>query len=389
MTIPSRTTQPELPDVLVVGGGIIGLSIALELADRRANVRLIERGEPGREASWAGAGILPPGSGYGCHPGLEAMAARSNTLHPLISQRLSAETGIDDGFRRCGAIYMTTPRNRCEVMATLGRWRSLGATIEPAAETVADKRLTGICGIQGDHNSFWVPGEATVRNPRRLPALVDLCRSKGVRIDAGVGVEGVVVEAGRAIGVQTSRGTIIAGAVCLAAGAWIAPLVEPMGLRAEVRPIRGQMVLLQGVVGAPEMIVHNDDMYVVPRFDGRVLVGSTVEDVGFDKSTASAAIAELVERARRLVPALRNAEVHAQWAGLRPATPDGLPILGAVTGVSNAYMAGGHFRAGLHLAPATAELLCDVIEGHTLDPIYDDFATGRFSPTHATAFCCP
>ncbi|QDU88592.1 Hydrogen cyanide synthase subunit HcnC precursor [Pirellulimonas nuda] len=366
-------THASRPDVLVVGGGIIGLSIALELADRGAKVKLIDRGEPGREASWAGAGILPPGSGYSGHPALEAMAARSNVLHPRLSGRLREETGIDDGYVRCGAIYMTTSEPSDGESETLMRWRARGAVVEPATPS----HLSGLA-VPPQRAAHWVPAEASVRNPRRLKALVRLCELAGVSVEAGVEARSLRLKGSRVASVVVDRGELCCGAVCLAAGCWSGPLAERLGMRAPVRPIKGQIALLRGPVGLLPHVVHDGDFYLTPRADGRVVVGSTVEDVGFDKTTEADAISALVGHAHRLAPALRQTELESCWAGLRPASCDGLPILGRIAGYENAYIGGGHFRAGLHLAPSTAELVCGTIEGKTLEPPFVDLAASRF-----------
>ncbi|MEN1679787.1 MAG: FAD-dependent oxidoreductase [Planctomycetota bacterium] len=371
--------QSESTDCLVVGGGVIGLSIAYELARGGRTVRLLERGQTGREASWAGAGVLPPGSWYLDHPAADWLAAESCRAHAELSEELAEAAGIDDQYARCGAIYLQSEETRGSLAEKFAGWRTRGIEVETLGPKVAASVAPGVaCGA-----GYFVPGEAQVRNPRRLRALHVACERRGVRIETGVSAEAFTVRNGRIESLQTSDGPRVAGGYCLAAGAWVGPLAESLGVRAPVRPIRGQMLLLRLPRPVVDRIVHRDGLYLVPRSDGKVLVGATVEDAGFDKSTNPTDLQALRRFAVDVVPALADAEVEKSWAGLRPGSADGLPLIGPLAGLANAWIAGGHFRSGLQFAPATARLVRGLMGGEAVDAPIEAFAPNRFTDAAA------
>jgi glycine oxidase len=348
-------------DVIVIGGGIVGLSVAYELAGDSLAVTLLERGEIGREASWAGAGILPPASWYVDHPALDAFALEADAAHAELSQRLLDETGIDDEYTRCGAVYHQTPENAAYLSETFARWRSLGV------EVVA----------QG--STYGVAAEAQVRNPRRLRALAAACAKRGVRLLTDAPVSGFDIAAdGSIAAVRTPTETYRCGGVCLCAGAWTPELAELGYSHVPGRPVMGQMLLLR-----PEKpldrIVHRYPHYAAPRRDGLVLVGATVEEAGFDKQITESARTELLRAAAQIDPSLANATVMRHWAGLRPASADALPQIGLLPGYSNAWVASGHYRSGLQLAPPTARLVSAMIRGVPCDLPAAPFDPSRFA----------
>ncbi|TWT99724.1 Hydrogen cyanide synthase subunit HcnC precursor [Botrimarina colliarenosi] len=341
------TRSDRHDDAVVVGGGVIGLSIAYELACEGLSVTLLERGELGKEASWAGAGILPPASWYTDHPAIDAMARVASLQHASLSKRLCDETGIDDEYDRCGADYVETAANRSYLQAAFARWQSMGIDVDSVA---------------GESTTWRVPSEAQVRNPLRLQALEQACRLRGVRIETGAAVEGFQRRPNGPIeAVVTAAGRYRAGAYCLCAGAWTPELAQLAWSRAPGRPVRGQMLLLRPTGTPLRRIVHRYPHYAVPRRDGLVLVGATVEEQGFSKTTTTAARDELLEAARAIHPALGAAMVERQWAGLRPASADALPQIGPLPGVANGWVASGHHRCGLQLSPPTAVLISAMI----------------------------
>jgi len=360
-TPPMRT--PATADVLVLGGGVIGLSIAYDLAGHGLEVTLLDRGRPGREASWAGAGVLPPASWYVDHPALDAWCQAAAPMHAELSARLREETGVDDEYWPCGAEYQTTDANHDYVDQTLARWRSRGVDVR------GPERL--------------VPGEAQVRNPRRLKALLAACRVRGVRVVADVEAHGFercgeVIDA-----VRTSAGRFSAGAYCLAAGCWTPRLAAEADTHAPGEPVRGQMLLLRPTTPTLDRIVHRYPYYAVPRRDGRVLVGATLERAGFANQTTAQARADLLAAAAAIEPSLTGAAVEGHWAGLRPASADRLPQIGPLPGLSNAWVAAGHHRSGLQLAPPTAELISAMIRGERCDLPSEAFDPARFAPAEA------
>jgi glycine oxidase len=364
-------------DVLIVGGGVIGLSLAWDLARHGQRVRVIDRGPPGREASWAGAGILPPANrAKAIHP-YDQLCGLSAELHPAWAAELAARTGIDTGYRRCGGLYLARTPGEA---ASLAAWAADQAATGIAVRKIGPEELADVeprlraAGAQGSrpHEAYVLPDEAQVRNPRHLQALVAACELLGVEITPNVAAGDVVLQGNRVGGVAAAGGLLRASRYCFTAGAWTGQLLAKLGQPIAVLPIRGQMVLLRCESPPLRHIVNVGSRYIVPRDDGRVLVGSTEEEVGFDKRTTDEAIADLTALARELVPTLASAPLERAWAGLRPASFDGLPYLGPLPGLSNAFVAAGHFRSGLFLSPGTAvvmsQLLRDEAPGIDLTP---------------------
>ncbi len=352
-------------DCLIVGGGVIGLSLAYELAGHGLTVRVIDAGQPGREASWAGAGILPPASAAVDDP-LERLRALSNALHEQWSQALRDTTGVDNGFRRSGAIYLA--RNEAVArelneFAVLAQSRNIVARrLSPDALAEHEPLLQPRGGVV---SAFLVPAECQIRNPRHLKALIIGCTNRGVEITPGVAAEDFEIRDDRVRAVRTSAGSLAVDRVCITTGSWTGALARKLGTAPRIKPIRGQMVLLSTARPLVSRIINEGSRYLVPRSDGRLLVGSTEEDVGFDRSTTAGAIGGLLQFALSLVKELEGAQVERSWAGLRPSTSDGLPYLGAVPGLENAFVAAGHFRGGLQLSTGTAVVMSQLIRGQT------------------------
>jgi glycine oxidase len=204
---------------------------------------------------------------------------------------------------------------------------------------------------------------AQVRNPRLVRALVASLRTHDVTLGPGCPVYAWETNGTRVDAVVTHAGRQVAGQYVLCAGAWSDELLRPLGVRANVRPVRGQIALLNTRATAPAKVLIRGKRYIVPRGDGRVLVGSTEEDAGFEKRTTASAIAGLLEFGTRLVPSLADATIERCWAGLRPGSPDGRPFIGRVPGFNDVWVAAGHFRSGIQLAPGTARILAEAIHG--------------------------
>lgn len=333
----------------MIGGGVIGLSIAYEAARHGATVRLLERGTIGRQASWAGAGILPPGSWYSEHPALEELAKLSYQLYPTWSERLLQETGIDNQYEPLGARYIPDSlEDEQELERKFADWRGRGIEVHSS---------------QGEQPWFFVPGEAQVRNTQHLAALEAGCRQLGVEIAPHSPIDALPAGKNRIDEIISCGRCWHFDHLCLAAGAWTGGLLRKAAPRVTTEPVRGQMLLLKMPERAIDQIIHSGGRYIVPRRDGHVLVGSTLERVGFDCSTNEADIAALYRFACDIEPQLERAEVVKSWAGLRPATEDGLPLIGPVPGYENAYVATGHYRSGLQFSPATAVVMRELVAG--------------------------
>ncbi len=351
-----------MDDVLIIGGGVIGLSLAYELAQHGAVVRVIDRGPLGGESSWAGAGILPPGSRHPqAHP-LEQLAALSAELHAHWAEQLRAETGIDTGYRRCGGLYLPEGEDAGPLDEAMRDLQQGGVEVLALsrAELQREEPALHPGAVQG---AWLLPQEAQVRNPRHLKALAAACAQRGVALCAGVPAEEVIVRSGRIEAVRTCLGELRAAQYCVCSGAWSGALAQRCGTPLRIKPVRGQIVLLSSIRPVLRHVVNCGGRYLVPRPDGFTLIGSTEEDAGFDKRTTASAAEELLHFARQWVPALGSAAVERCWAGLRPGTQDGLPYLGPLPALANAFVAAGHFRSGLLLSTGTARVMAQLLRG--------------------------
>ena len=348
-----------MADVTVIGGGVIGLSVADELVRAGATVRLLDRAEFGLEASWAGAGMLPPGTDTHARTPEARLRGLSNTLWPELSARLREETGVDNGFRRCGAVLLH--ESEAQTRAASEAWHAEDVPAEPLALPEVHRLEPHLHAAR--LSSLHLPTQAQVRNPRHLKALLAACVARGVELVPGAPATGWTRDGDRLREVRTPLGRFASDAFVLAAGAWTGGLLDGLGLGSPIRPVRGQMLLLRTRGTVLSRIIELGPRYLVPRGDGRLLVGSTEEQVGFDKRLTAAGVAGLTALALKLCPPLADATLERAWAGLRPGSPDGLPAISRVPGVENLVVAAGHFRAGLQLSPATALLVRQLLTG--------------------------
>jgi glycine oxidase len=355
--------MPDLkthPDVVVIGGGVIGLSIAYQLARQGLRPTVLDRREPGREASWAGAGIIAPGSEIPQALPMARLRTRSALLYPEWSEQLRDETGIDNGYRRCGAVDVAfDPKGENDLMAAAGRWRAEGIAFERLGPRDFDRVEPALS--RELRVAYFVPDRAQVRNTRHLRALAVAAARRGARIRPGVPCTGFEIAGGRVSAVTTPEGPIPCGAAIVSAGPWTEALLAPIGLRVPTPPVKGQIVLLRSDRPVLRRIVEFGAQYLVPRDDGRVLVGATEEDAGFDARPTAVAARDLIDLALRLCPELADSVVEATWAGLRPGSMDTRPIIGHAPGFENLIIATGHRRSGLQLSPATAEVVADLL----------------------------
>lgn len=345
--------------VLVIGGGVIGLSTAWELARHGASVRLIERGTPGQEASWAGAGMLPPGGLDGPPTTEVLLRAHSHRLWHDWAARLHDDTGIDTGYRVCGCLEVSHESAVDKSQSEIEQWRREGVPVEPLDPHELQRRFPAVKIHQG--HAYWLPDYAQVRNPRLLKALYAACSAAGVEFVSGTPVQQVLAQSGTAVGVRTPTGDMEADVYVVASGAWSSQLLDTWEPNLNVQPVRGQIVLLEQQPLTVSHIVQCGLQYIVPRPDGRVLIGATEEHAGFEKRNTAAALHSLLEFGLYWLPSLATARFERCWSGLRPYRPGGLPLIGRVPGLDNLLVAAGHFRAGLQLSPITATLLRELI----------------------------
>ncbi|MES2820547.1 MAG: glycine oxidase ThiO [Pseudomonadota bacterium] len=350
--------------VVLVGGGVVGLLSAKLLAEQGCKVELVERGAVGREASWAGGGIVSPLYPWRYSSAVTALAHWSQGFYPVLAERLLAETGIDPEVHATG-LYWLDLADEADALA----WSVLAGR---DLKSVGPAQLYRAVPALGDgfDKALHMPGVANVRNPRLLKALhTALLKLPNVTLHEHCEVSGFILEEGAVRGVQTGQGEIRAERVVLAAGAWSGLLLAGLGIELPVEPVKGQMILYRCAEDFLPSMVLAKGRYAIPRRDGHILIGSTLEFEGFDKTPTRSARDSLEASAIELLPALAQAEVVGHWAGLRPGSPEGIPFIGPVSGVEGLWLNCGHYRNGLVLAPASCRLLSDLLLGHP--PIVD------------------
>ena len=370
-------------DAIVVGGGIIGCSIALRLSDLGLKTTVIERGKIGCEASRAAAGMLSPQVGAGGPGPFFDLSLRSRKLYPEWAQRIHELSGIDPEYQDVGTLSVALSSSDQAEMDTWSRWQ-LDAGLALEQISIEDLRAQEPSVSEVAIAALRVPGDHQVDNRRLMDALEVAIKRAGIEVLEGHRVDSLDLKAGRAAGVICSGQARASGVVVLAAGSWSGSLFKEAALEVPVVPARGQMMAVKGEVAPISHVIHSGHCYLVPRRDGRIVIGSTVEYAGFHKATTAGGLHELLQAATRLVPSIREMEVAETWSGLRPDTPDHLPVLGP-SDIDNVYFATGHFRNGILLAPITAELLSRcIVDGESLPPEVSRFAAARFSSAAQT-----
>lgn len=351
-------------EVVIIGGGLVGCLSALRLADAGATVTVLEKGVPGAEASSAAAGILAAQSEARAPGLLYDLGIESRGLYAALAEELRERVGLDIGFRRCGVIQAVFDDAALDAQEKVFAWqRSRGQRVERLDARALREREPGISPSVVGGIAF--PDDAQVDPPRLVTAVAQAAERAGVRFKTGAVVRKVRVEGGRAIGVELDGEFVPGDHVVVAAGAWSA-LVEGANLPpGSVRPARGQVVELSLRTPPARAILFSSHGYVVPRADGRVVCGSTLEFVGFRNEVTAGGIARILAMAMELVPVLEHAVVTRLWSNFRPYTPDGMPLVGS-SGVEGLTIATGHYRSGILMAPVTAELVRDrVMVGRT------------------------
>jgi glycine oxidase len=360
-------------DVIIIGAGIIGLSLAISLRKQGLRVLIVERGEPGREASHAAAGMLA-GSGSEIPAGLRVLAEASARIYPEFVHEIEDESGARVDLRDQGTILISesgefpeaAERISFEQMRALEPGLAVAGWGRPALHTSSGE----ITGSSTELSAAYL-SERSVDPRALMAAAIKAAHHREVDISSGSEVTGLLVAGNRVTGVQTARTSYSAPIVVNCAGAW-AGCIGTFGF--PVRPVKGQML---AVIGGPHLkhVIRAENVYLVPRTDGRLVIGSTLEEAGYDKRTEINAVQRLLHAAVEIVPGLAESKIHEDWAGLRPGTPDELPILGE-SEVKGYFVAAGHFRDGILLAPITAQVMTDVVLGKF--PAYD---LGSFSPS--------
>ena len=355
-----RTASSKLQNrAVIIGGGIIGLSIARRLAGKAWHVTVLEKSEPGQEASSAAAGILAPKLEFDPGSPLLKAGILSQGIYNEFVEELQAETGVRIDLRLNGVIAPLEAAGKDPSMPKGGLLLQ-GREIRDLEPALAER-----C-----REALYFPDQGSIDNRALVKAVLASARSRGVKIFPHTRVEEILTAGDSICGVRTDRERLEADVVVNCAGAWAGQLQVP-GVEVRVRPIKGQMLLLdtagsspsEGATAAgPKLTIYSHHGYVVPRSDGRVVIGTTVEDKGYDKKVEAGTVARLLEKAVSLCPSLSTARFVEAWAGLRPQGENNLPTLGPA-GPHGYFLAVGHYRNGILLAPLSARIVTDRITG--------------------------
>ncbi|MEJ1382606.1 MAG: glycine oxidase ThiO, partial [Candidatus Sedimenticola sp. (ex Thyasira tokunagai)] len=365
-----------MPDHLIIGGGVIGMLTARELRLAGADVTLLERNTTGRESSWAGGGIISPLYPWRFPQPVTELARWSQCNYPELIEELLATTGIDSEWSRNGLLIIS-PEEQEEAL----RWgEESGSLIEVIDNTQLQECEPALS--EPPSSALWMPEVAQVRNPRLVKALRQDLVQLGVSILEQQKVEQINVIRGKVTGVSTHSQTIQADSVIVCAGAWSGQLFAQLPSPPAVEPVKGQMILFKGEPGMISRITLEQDRYIIPRVDGRVLFGSTLEQKGFDKQTTQAAREELLTIARSRFPILETLPVEHHWAGLRPGSPGGIPYIGPHPEIEGLLLNTGQYRNGVVLGPASARLAVDILLQRLPFCPIEPYALGATRPEH-------
>lgn len=349
---------------IVIGAGVIGMMQARELAQQGVKVTLVDKGACGAEASWAGGGIISPLYPWRYSEAVTALATWSQAYYPNLIQTLEAESDIDPELTRHGLLILNV-EDHDEAIA----WsKASDPWLEPV-DRDAVYQLEPILRT-GFTEGLWMPQVSSVRNPRLLKSLrAILEKDKNVEIREESAVVSFEKNGSRVLGVKTIRDEVLRGdLVLICSGAWSQALSDSNTI--DIQPVKGQMIRFEAQPGIVNRIVLNEGRYVIPRRDGSIIAGSTLEYTGFDKHTTEQAKNELADMAIDLFPDLAGCPISNHWSGLRPGSPDGVPYIGLLPEYDNVYINAGHFRNGLLLAPASVRLMTAMIcqQDLPLDP---------------------
>ncbi len=345
----------KMSDILIVGGGIIGMLTARELSLAGMKVTIVEQGQAGQESSWAGGGIISPLYPWRYSDSVSVLAKWGQAFYPELIEEMLSETGLDAELIQNGLLMFDDEHEKSRVWAK--KYQSQLQLID--RDKIAELEPELSVDLYEGKQAIWMPEVRQVRNPRLVKTTKNYLLKQGVKFSEQVKVTGFINKKDKVVGLTTSTGDMFADKVLVAGGAWSANLLKDMSI--SVEPVKGQMILFKTVPDKIKRIILSKERYIIPRKDGRVLVGSTLEHTGFDKSTTDSARDELMQEAFRITPCLKNVEVEHHWAGLRPGSTNGIPYICAVPKVEGLYLNAGHYRNGVVLGPASARLSADLI----------------------------
>jgi len=348
-------------DVLVVGGGVVGLSIAWYCLKEGLTVRLLDRDAPGRNTSWAGFGVLPGRIAELAERPYGKLLAASGALHQALALQLLEETGIDNGFHHCGELRVCVSDSFKERFhAKIERYAKGGVVCQPTSDKVLREMEPALSPEVMD--GYHLPQTAQIRNPRHLKALRAGVTMRGGLLNFGEEVVRFQLEDNRVTGVLTQSHHYHAKNVVVAAGAWSGGILESIGLKLATKPVKGQALILEpGPIF--RHVIASDGLLMIPRQDGKLVIGSTMEHEGFNMDATPQGIEELLERAVAVCPQLAGLQPTHAWAGLRPASRDRIPHIGPIPQFPGLWVAAGHYKLGILLSSATGQMMSLLLAG--------------------------
>ncbi|MFZ2726131.1 MAG: glycine oxidase ThiO [Methylococcaceae bacterium] len=350
----------SITDITIIGGGAVGLLTAREFVQAGLTVTVLEKGLLGQESSWAGGGILLPLYPWRQANAISQLVIRSHSLYPNLATQLLDNTGIDPQWTQCGLLISQNPDYEAA--------RAWCDNYQVPYQVAGAEFFNGLnTQVQ---NPLWLPTIAQTRNPRLLKALIQDLRNRGVILIEQCELIGIESNKNQITQIKTSQGQFAVNQLVITTGAWTGELfsrlfVNKNSIQPEISPVKGQMLLFKAEPTTLKMMVLAGDNYLIPRRDGHILAGSTVEHHGFDKAITESAKQQLQQFAVNLLPALKNYPLVNHWAGLRPATTSGIPYIDRHPELENLFINAGHFRNGLVMGPASAQLLVDMVLNRT------------------------
>jgi len=365
-------------EVAIIGGGVIGLSIARALAQRGVrDVLIVERSSLGAEASSAAAGMLAPQAEADAADDFFRLCCQSRDLYPAFAQSLQEETGIDIELETSGTLYLALNEQDERELEQRYKWQA-AAGLQVEKFSADSARLFEPCISRDVRGALRFPLDTQVENRRLISALATANESLGVQTLTGVSVDSVSIKRNRIACIETSRGSIACEKVVIAGGAWTSQVLNEALPNPRIEPVRGQMVSFDATPQIARHVIYSPRGYIVPRRDGRLLAGSTSEHAGFDKRVTAAGVQSIVASALEITPAIASLPLTSTWAGLRPRAADGLPVIGPCAEIAGVFYATGHYRNGILLTPITAELLASAIVDEDVSPPLQIFSPDRF-----------
>ena len=380
MAVSKLAGPNETAGVVIIGAGVIGLTIARALAQRGVReLMLIERGRPGAEASWAAGGILAPQVEVDHQDDFFQLACASRDLYPEFAELLKEETGVDVELDTTGTLCLGfTQKDEAELRRRY-EWQQ-GEGLEVEWLTGDETRRLEPAVSAEVRCALRFPRDFQIENRRLISALVRANEELGTQLLTGSSVQALRIKHGRVCGVETSSGFVDAEIVVVAAGAWASLIKSPDAKlpAINIEPVRGQMLCFDARPQIARHVIYSSRGYLVPRRDGRVLAGSTVEHVGFERSVTDEGVDAIKSMALEIAPGIADLPVIDSWAGFRPRAPDGLPVIGTCEGIEGVFYATGHYRNGILLAPITGKVIADAIVDGVMRAGLNAFSPDRF-----------